>query len=319
MFPSVKRMQFRSDGLSVVSVVLCTFRRPLLLKNCLASLLVQNCTERFEVVIVDNDRELSGERIAASFWPLFLGAGIPFVYLAEPVQNISLARNLGVSAASGEWVAFLDDDETASPDWLASYLGFIASARCNGVFGPVLPEYPSGFPEWLRRSGMFDRCRLPTGTKVPPSEFRSGNAFFLRRLLLTRPDPFDPRLGLTGGEDFDFFSWLRGRGGDFRWCDAAVVMEYQDESRKSLSWHIRRGYRCGWVFAAVSFRRKRAALALLLVLGSLGSGAAKSVFRSLRQIRNPRGAFLLLITGLAVQAGKICYFFSENIQVYRQK
>src|SRR5262245_65678342 len=66
--------------------------------------------------------------------------------LCEPRPGISHARNAGVAASRGFYVAFLDDDEVASPLWLASLLAAMREYATDIVVGPVRPAYPAGVP-----------------------------------------------------------------------------------------------------------------------------------------------------------------------------
>lgn len=64
-------------------------------------------------------------------------------------QGLSGARNSGIARASGEILAFLDDDAVASPDWLASLAKGYAHPRVMGSGGQVLPRWPEKTPAWL--------------------------------------------------------------------------------------------------------------------------------------------------------------------------
>ena len=61
----------------------------------------------------------------------------PSHYISEPRPGVANARNAGVAAARGRWVAFLDDDEEADPLWLASLTRVRARAAADAVFGPI--------------------------------------------------------------------------------------------------------------------------------------------------------------------------------------
>jgi glycosyltransferase involved in cell wall biosynthesis len=140
-----------------ISVCLCTYKRPDKLSDCLMSLVKQTFSRPFEVIVTDNDCHRSGEKIVHEFKETFQIRGIPISYLVEPVQNISLARNRCVQAAQGNLVAFIDDDERASPYWLETLYQILLETDADGVWGPVIPDIPESFPEWMRRGKLFDR------------------------------------------------------------------------------------------------------------------------------------------------------------------
>ena len=88
-----------------------------------------------EVVLVDN-APCDASRAAAAGWR---GPGA-LRRFEEAVRNIALARNRAVDEARGCWLAFVDDDETASEGWLAHHLERACRGECDGFFGPVLPS-----------------------------------------------------------------------------------------------------------------------------------------------------------------------------------
>jgi hypothetical protein len=69
---------------------------------------------------------------------------------------------------------------------------------------------------------------------------RTGNVIFARDLVRDLELPFDPRLGLSGGEDADFFDRMLSAGRSFVWCEEARVHERVPEERQRLRYHLRR-------------------------------------------------------------------------------
>src|SRR6266540_2958417 len=100
-----------------ISVCICTFKRPELLKRLLEKLAAQRTDGLFSysVVVVDNDRCQSAQQVVQAFRK---GSDLDVHYHTEPEQNIALARNRAVENATGDFVAFIDDDEFPETDWL---------------------------------------------------------------------------------------------------------------------------------------------------------------------------------------------------------
>jgi len=177
------------------------------------------------------------------------GGGFPIRYDIQPLKNISLTRNRSVALAAGRWLAFIDDDERASADWLEK-LAEAATVHCaEGVLAPVEPIVPETAAPWLRRGKFYSWKRMKTGTVVPIRFLRFGNVL-LRADLLRRLEPaFDPAYGLTGGEDGDLLARLVQDGARIVWCDEAEVVEPVAASRLSLRWLLLRSLRGGQGFA----------------------------------------------------------------------
>jgi len=206
-----------------VSICICTFKRPMLLRNLLTRLFSQRSEGRFsyDIVIVDNDFAGSAGPVVRSVGSAF---SVPIRYLVEPEQNIALARNKALEAASGQFVAFIDDDEVPESDWLITLLGAIKSFGADGVLGPVKPDFQGAPPRWVLRGRFFERPSHETGHVLDWWECYTGNVLFKRCIIEDLDPPFRKELG-SGGEDRDFFRRLIAKGRLFVWCESAVVHE----------------------------------------------------------------------------------------------
>lgn len=226
-----------------VSVCICTYKRPELLLKLLESLAKQTFPlASFEVIVVDNDKSGSANQtitLAAERYP-----ALCVRYAIEPTQGISYARNRTVALATGELLAFVDDDEWVVSHWLADLVEWIAKLEADAVFGPVIPQYPVDTRAWVIKSRFFESSRFKTGTFIKSQNCRTGNALVKACWMkLRQPVPFDERLALSGGEDYDFFKWSEARGAKYIWCDTAEVNEAVPLSRQSLSFILERCFR----------------------------------------------------------------------------
>ena len=227
-----------------ISVCVCTYRRPEQLARLLETLTEQRRDDSysFEIVVVDNDNRRSAEPVVKQF---SAAAGVDVRYDCEPEQNIALTRNRAVRAAKGNLIAFIDDDETAEPQWLGELYRTLKGHEVQGALGPVVPDFPDDAPSWLKRARVYNRRRLPTGSRISPEDARTGNVLLYRSNFVGDGDWFDPAFGLTGGEDSDFFQRRFERGCAFVWSDEAVAHELVPPSRWSASFHLKRYLRSG--------------------------------------------------------------------------
>lgn len=109
-----------------VSVVVATYNGSRTLKNCLDSLTHQNYPD-YEVILVDDGSTDGTPDIAAQF------PGVR--YLRQNNGGLSAARNTGIRAATGEIVAFTDDDCRADQDWLYHLAGELLRNKFAGIGG----------------------------------------------------------------------------------------------------------------------------------------------------------------------------------------
>ena len=221
-----------------VSVCVCTFRRPEMLGRLLDRLAEQDRggAPTFEIVVVDNDAARSAEPVVAGF---AARTGHLIEHRCEPRQNIALARNLAVEAATGGQIAFIDDDEFPEPGWLAALLQTLGQSGAAGVLGPVRPHFEQPPPAWILKGRFCERREHPTGTVMDWNDCRTGNLLFRRSILTPGVPPFDARFG-TGGEDKDFFRRMTAAGHRFVWCNEAVVFESVPASRTTRSYLLHR-------------------------------------------------------------------------------
>jgi glycosyltransferase involved in cell wall biosynthesis len=227
-----------SDAVPHVTVCICTFRRPQLLGRLLESVARQETGEGFtySVVVADNDAARSGEATVQAFMQR---TGMAVVYCVEAIPNIARARNLAVTAATGDFIATIDDDEFADPGWLASMLRTCQQYEVAGVLGPVRPHFDDPPPGWLIKGGFCERPEHPTGRVMPWTETRTGNVVFRRSIIAGLAEPFDPAFG-TGGEDKDFFMRMTLAGHEFRWCAEGVTYETVPRARWTRAYLLRR-------------------------------------------------------------------------------
>jgi succinoglycan biosynthesis protein ExoM len=259
-----------------VSVCICTFRRPAGVLRLLRSLRSPDpSTPRHEIIVVDNEAGSTAEPSIRQV----RAEGLEVQYVVEPVRGIARARNRSLERATGEYVAFIDDDEEAAPRWLVDLWGEVVRAGADGGVGPVIPRFSDGAPRWLIEGGFCERPRTATGTILRAKETRTGNALIRRRLLMALPGPFDERYNFSGGEDSFLFARLIDGGHRFIAVDSAIVYEHLTPARTTVRRLLRRRFlgsmgaaRLDSAGAPVRGKRWRSArpLAAAVAWGALG-------------------------------------------------
>jgi succinoglycan biosynthesis protein ExoM len=302
-----------------ISVCIATYRRQERLALLLEDLVKQQLLP-FEVVVVDNDATGSARAVVEQ--RLEAGAPFPIRYAIQPVKNISLTRNRTVTLASGDWLAFVDDDERAPAPWLKQLREAVISSTADGALGPVMPIIPVGAPAWIQRGRFYDWSRMETGTQIPLNKLRFGNVLLRGSLLRTTPEPFDAGYGLTGGEDGDLLMRLVQQGAHLVWCDEAIVFEPVEAARLSLRWLLFRSLRGGQDFARHKLNGRLGSLTPLgqmrLLLRALLQLLLASVFAIVHlPFGLHRAAYWLLKA--AANIGKLSIFLGMHYQEYGEK
>lgn len=211
----------------LISVVVPTYRRPDLLRRCLAALAGQTVPpEQVEVVVVDDGSGDATTQVLAD-----ASRRMPnLVAVRQPTnRGPAAARNRGVRIARAPLVLFFDDDVVAEPGTVATHLELHAamSDRSTGILGrvewhPDLRVTP--FMRWLDASGLqfaFDTWLRPGPVEPPYAAFYTAN-LSLSRDLLDEVGGFDERFPHAAYEDMEL-AW--------RLADAGFSMRYHPEAR----------------------------------------------------------------------------------------
>ena len=215
----------------------CTFQRPHLLRRLLEKLGEQDFGSLFtySIVVADNDRLRSAEPVVAEFATI---SPIPISYCVEPRQNIALARNKAIANATGQFLAFIDDDEFPAKDWLLTLFKTCSKYDVDGVLGPVKPYFDEDAPTWVIKGKFYARPSYPTGFVIDWRKGRTGNVLLKRRVFAAGEQPFRPEFHV--GEDQDFFRRMIDQGHVFIWCDEAVAYEVVPPIRWKRTFMLRR-------------------------------------------------------------------------------
>ncbi len=236
-----------------ISIVICTVDRFALADRTIESVLRQRIPhrKRVELIVVDNSAEgRSRKRIAAKA----ATSPFPVRYVHERRPNISHARNAGITAAAGAFVAFLDDDTEARPDWLSHMVDVMVANDGDIVVGPSYPDFEGGnAPSWDHDGRYYTRDqRLPDGAAI--TKGATCNILIRRASCLTDTPVFDPEFGRTGGEDADFLARQGRRGRRILWCATGIVTEFQPLDRMTVRYRTQRFFRAAQTHVRVAHK-----------------------------------------------------------------
>ena len=227
-----------------VSVVIPTRRRPASLERAVRSVFAQEGLNprQIELVIADNDADRGAARIAE-----VLAKDSPFSlhYVCEPTPGVASARNAALAKARGALIAFLDDDEEASPGWLAALLDAQKRFDADAVFGPVRGAAPADIRRHRDYLERFFSREGPAEAGVIDRSYGCGNSLVRRSALPHPTAPFALSQNQLGGEDDLLFQEMETAGARFAWAPAAWVWEHPDPARLNLAYAMRRAFAYG--------------------------------------------------------------------------
>lgn len=224
-----------------IDIGICTFRRPELEKALLslANLHVPD-TVSLTLIVADNDQTPSAAGLVDS-----LRSQVPWqiTYVHCPAGNISIARNACLDASEADYLAFMDDDETATPDWLLHLFTKAQATDADAVLGPVHAIYDDTAPRWMRDGDFHSTFPVFVGHDI-----RTG---YTCNVLLNLRSPrvadrrFNLALGKTGGEDTEYFTHIYQMGGKIAYAPDALLHEAVPPQRARFEWLAKRRYRMG--------------------------------------------------------------------------
>jgi len=227
----------------LVSVCMCTYKRASLEKT-LESIVAQSMPQgySFEVVVVDNDSEESG-RVACEKYQQN-DASVPVHYHVNDIRNLSEVRNSTMEHASGELLAFIDDDEWASDElWLSRMIETMQQFEADIVFGKVIVHYPDESPEWIVDGNLFGKDDHPHQSSQKKGA--TSNALMKAHWFKEKDFRFDPYFGKSGGEDTDFFHRIFNAGGKLIYDAHATVEEIVEPQRLNFEYIRKQNIRIG--------------------------------------------------------------------------
>lgn len=226
-----------------VAVCIPTYKRPVFLHDTLVSIINRSKSD-FDIVtlVADNDPQISAQPVVRKMNTV----NSDIVLVSQPVRGIASVRNKLIDEATksgAAFIAFVDDDQIVSPEWLNQLVATVRKTGADAVVGRWVPRYEHGVSSWVKRSGYWEQPERRTGAVA--RKFGTGNVLLRLSAVNAVPGLFDERLNLAGGSDGHFFARFHKLGFTSVWCNESVVEERILPSRSTARWIIQREFRYG--------------------------------------------------------------------------
>ena len=233
-----------------ISVIICTHNRAEMLRETLESWLsVENTESNVELIIVDNNSLDHTPKVVESFRTACPGQ---LRYVCETNVGLSYARNRGIKEASGNIVAFVDDDVLFDNSWLNELLkAFNNHQEISCAGGNSIPKFDTDQPGWITKdvlsvygstgSGDHDKFMV-----FPEYPFGLNMAF--RKAVFAQVGDFNIKFGLNKkkfliyNDERELFFRISQAGLKVFYASKAILYHRIPKDRTSKNYLLKRHY-----------------------------------------------------------------------------
>ena len=231
-----------------ISIIICTYNRGLILQDTINSFyeMVIPKGMLFELLVIDNNSSDNTKNVVKRQQ----SSHTTLRYFFEATPGLSHARNRGIKEASGNIIAFVDDDVYFTSQWLFQLdLTFNDTATdCFG--GRSEPVFEQGDPKWLTNKikpiyGSTNSGETKKEMLFPEHPFGLNMAF--QKHVFEKVGGFNPRLGRIGSnllsnEEADIFYRISQAGLKTSYNPDALLYHRIPPDRTRTEWVLERYY-----------------------------------------------------------------------------
>jgi GT2 family glycosyltransferase len=211
-----------------VSVIVCSYNGSRTIADCLDGLRRLNYPNYEVIVVDDGSLDRTGEIAAQSGFPVITTANL----------GLSHARNIGLANATGEIVAYTDDDARPDPHWLTYLAAAFQTTTHASIGGPNIA--PGGDGEIADCVANAPGGPIHVLISDTEAEHIPGCNMAFRKSELEKIGGFDERFRVAG-DDVDVCWRLLDSGGTIGFCAPAMVWHHRRNSLRAF-WRQQQGY-----------------------------------------------------------------------------
>lgn len=187
-------------------IVIPTYNRAALLRECLESVLRSTSTVDWRVTVVDNNSSDDTKQVVESFAARNDRVG----YLFEKVQGKSFALNRAIATSASDLIGMIDDDEQIRPDWIETAAKWMENSEVDFIGGPCFGLWRAEKPAWAPDERVISAKDPEQIPKTPVRFSDNDQVFVLGGNAVVRRSVFE-RVGLYRTD--------LGPGSDFAWSE----------------------------------------------------------------------------------------------------
>jgi len=210
----------------LVSAIITTHNRADLLPRALKSVLAQTY-QPIEIIVVDDASEDNTEKVIRKFQKKH---DIRYIK-NETSQGPAKTRNIGIEAATGKFIAGLDDDDEWHPERIAEMVGAYSDEYAF-VTTDTTMRFPNGKAVWRKKKNIDLQTLLFTN--------QVGNQVLVRRDRMLKVGGFDTEM--TAVEDYDLWVRLCAAYGTVRNVQKSLQTIYMDHQKERVTDREFKGY-----------------------------------------------------------------------------
>lgn len=293
-----------------ISIIIPTYNRPERLAACLEAMSqLDYPAEKFEVIVVDDGSPTPVDDIVAPFRNVKL--------FVQTNAGPAIARNRGAREASGDYLAFTDDDCRPEPGWLKELEAASRSLPTDTAIGGrtinALDSDPYAAASQLLVDYLYAiHQRRSADVGRPSGAFFTSNNVLFRREMFLRIGGFSDKFRHAAGEDRELCNRWVAQGGALEYAPAAVVLHYH-----SMGWskYVKQHFTYGR--GAYHYHRLKA--------GGTGSPLDESSLEFYQEIllypfgKSSRPILIAALLAVSQVANAAGYFFELRNQKTSQK
>jgi GT2 family glycosyltransferase len=246
------------NSLSNISVVISVYsiNRAKDLADCIESIKKQTLLPEEIIVVLDPDDSL------VAYYRKRLHSPVKLV--VSDVFGLSAARNMGIRSSNSEFVAFIDDDAVADPDWLKNLVNNFGDSSVIGVGGRIIPVWPSENPNWFPEELYWIVGCSYKGLPTKKASIRNpiGCNMAFRRIIFEKVGYFSVETGRVGNKlmghddtEFGIRASKEIRETKILYDPYATVYHRVSKNRVSVKYLMKRSYVEGFSKAFISENR----------------------------------------------------------------